>query len=456
MPGKISAVHSLIVVFGGLNRRGVSLLNRREWTQFKHLPIILGVGMMGLSILWSIRCLLRREGWRSLGDVLKWTQAVGQRDGFTVVTVCVTLSMGLFLTALPFSNSFVVEEPSVVFVLWQVLTCLIWVCYCMNNRWDQQSTMDANGKSVRSCVQHRLLRIDWLECGKGLLVLATQRMLWFVSVSLHEQHDTYLVLAPIVVVALGIVVLIVHALASMDRRKGDLLSILTMQCVVAVQRGLSHAPYETWRVIGRDHLPRAILFVCIGRVMATMVPTFGGRPSNTSAWMWVGATLYALYCTSFVNHLVFVAWMCTCYATISRPMATSDHLQRYMAAFWCLIAARWLFFATQHRCQFNHLQLSVAFIGHPDFSVAYGGWALAVNTMGHDWLLPLLAQHWSPSSSTFASRETLGVRILARRWFILLSCLAAYHLRRHLMLWAIFAPKVCMSVLQLFVQLSGL
>lgn len=392
-----------------------------------------------------------------MGDAAEWTHAVGQRDGFTVGMVCATLSMGLFFAVLPFANSFVMEEPSIVFVLWQGLTCLIWVRHCMNNRLDKRSVIDDDGKTIRSCVQHRLLRFDWLECGKGLMVLATQRMLWFVSVSLHEQHDIYPVLVPIAAMALGIVVLIVRTLASMDRRKGELLSILTMQCVVAVQRGLSQAPYDPWRDIGRVHLPRAILLVCMGRVMAAMVPTFGGRQSkSTSAWMWTGTTLYALYCTSFANHLVFVAWMCTCYASISRQMATSDRLQRFLVAFWCLVAARWLFFATQHRCQFNRLQLSVAFIGHPEFSVAYGGWALAVNTMGHDWLLSLLVQHWSPSSRTFAYRETLGVRILARRGFILLACLAAYHLRRHLMLWAIFAPKVRTPVLLFLVQLTGL
>lgn len=399
---------------------------------------MLGLGMMALSLLWSISSLLQPKLWKTMDGIMEWMNAVSQCDGFTVGIGCATLSMGLFFSVLPFSNSFVMEEPAIVFMLWQLLTCLIWVRLCVGYRWNDRR------KSIRSNAPHHLLRcFDWLQCGRGLMVLATQRMLWFVSVSLHEQHDIYRVLAPIGIIALGMSVLIVRTLASMHRWNGELWSIFSMQCVVAVQRGLSQAPYDTWRIIGQVHLPRVILLVCVSRVMIeVMLSTFVRRQSNASAWIWAGTTIYALYCTSFVNHLVFVMWMCTCYATISRPMATSDHLQRSMVAFWCLVAGRWLFFATQHRCQFNRLQLSVAFIGHPEFSVAYGGWALAVNTMGHDWLLSLLVQHWSPSFSAFASRETLGVRILARRLLILFTCLAAYHLRRHLMLWAIFAPKV--------------
>lgn len=402
---------------------------------------MLGLGMMLTSLLWPFRWFLRSNRWQSIGTDL--AIVVGRSDIMSRGTVGVIVLMGCFFALVPFSNSFVMEEPSIVFVLWQTLTLVIWLHHCIDNTWREHRMSGDN----RNHVQDILVHVDWFQCGRGAIVLGTQRLLWSVSVSLYEQPGVYSsVLVPLGLLSLGIAVVMAQTLATANQRTEDISFILTMQCVVAVQLALSHAPLPMWRSIGQVYLPRAILLVCICGVIAAMVWKVLDRKRGVSVWILAATTVYALYCTSFVNQLVFVSWTCTCYATISLPTAasgaTTDYLRRYLTAFWCLVAGRWLFFATQHRCQFNRLQLTVAFIGHREFSVLYGGWALAANTMGHDWMLSLLVQHWSLPSSMCRSRESLSLRMFARLWLILLTCIAAYHLRRHLMLWAIFAPKV--------------
>lgn len=109
--------------------------------------------------------------------------------------------------------------------------------------------------------------------------------------------------------------------------------------------------------------------------------------------------------------------------------------------------ARFSFFITSHQMRFDALQLFVAFIGFDRFSVYYGGFALFVNTFGSELvalamaLLYLQSLHKSTSKMSF-----LGVMLVYRMMLLVVTCVSAYILRRHLMLWAVFAPKLVFEV----------
>ena len=106
--------------------------------------------------------------------------------------------------------------------------------------------------------------------------------------------------------------------------------------------------------------------------------------------------------------------------------------------------ARLLFFCSQHRLDFGSLQLEAGFVGLPYFHFYWAGAMLALNTFGPD-LLALLALYTAVESAGGAGadrRTAAGAVSLYRQVLVFVSCLTALVLRRHLMVWALFAPKL--------------
>jgi GPI ethanolamine phosphate transferase membrane region len=124
-------------------------------------------------------------------------------------------------------------------------------------------------------------------------------------------------------------------------------------------------------------------------------------------------------------------------------------LQLLLALVWAL-GTRAAFFFTGHHNQFSRLQYACAFIGFDDFDAAVGGSLLFVNTFGLEILgilaLPLAAASISSSSRvSSSSSSSIEETVLAFAGLsaarTLLSTVNAVVQRRHLMLWAVFAPK---------------
>jgi GPI ethanolamine phosphate transferase 3 subunit O len=127
-----------------------------------------------------------------------------------------------------------------------------------------------------------------------------------------------------------------------------------------------------------------------------------------------------------------------------------------LAALWKLVT-RHVFFATNHACAFSRLQYSAAFIATAEFYFATGGISLFLNTFG--WEVVGLAFCWvfgrvqqqqqqqqqqqgsTTSSPSYSSSSVLwkvyGVYQLLEA---LASCISVSVLRRHLMVWDIYAP----------------
>lgn len=95
-----------------------------------------------------------------------------------------------------------------------------------------------------------------------------------------------------------------------------------------------------------------------------------------------------------------------------------------------------------HHNQFNRLQYSAAFVGFDDFQFEAGGLLLALNTFGTELLgllcLPWLLRPAPPSHAAWA----LHVLMACSGLRTLLTAVCVTVQRRHLMVWAIFAPKL--------------
>lgn len=109
---------------------------------------------------------------------------------------------------------------------------------------------------------------------------------------------------------------------------------------------------------------------------------------------------------------------------------------------YLLFACRNVFYQTSHGLSFDQLQLSVGFIGQKTFQFYYAGFALALNTFSSEVLLVLFFA-MIPRNFKLAMRFNLILRMS----MVLMSAVVAFVLRRHLMVWAIFAPKVSFVII---------
>jgi len=114
-----------------------------------------------------------------------------------------------------------------------------------------------------------------------------------------------------------------------------------------------------------------------------------------------------------------------------------------LACIWRFVI-RHIFFVTNHACAFSRLQYSSAFIASADFNFFTGGISLFLNTFGWE-IIGLL---WVYMASKITRRPHL---LKFYCYYQLLetafSCISVSLLRRHLMVWATFAPRFIFSVI---------
>ena len=136
------------------------------------------------------------------------------------------------------------------------------------------------------------------------------------------------------------------------------------------------------------------------------------------------------------------------------PPASSFLLQidaPVMAAIWRL-SIRHVFFATNHHCSFNRLQYSAAFVATDTFHFHIAGSSLFLNTFGWEiigsTLVLVLSRTCCHGGSTVRGRTNVAGRGSVWSWFrfyqlteMLASCMSVSVMKRHLMVWAIFAPR---------------
>jgi phosphatidylinositol glycan class O len=122
-----------------------------------------------------------------------------------------------------------------------------------------------------------------------------------------------------------------------------------------------------------------------------------------------------------------------------------------MAAIWRL-AIRHVFFATNHHCSFNRLHYSAAFVATDTFAFHIAGSSLFMNTFGWEIIGSILVMVLSRCIGEYHNvdgkdhfihgRENAWCWFLFYQWTeILSSCISVSAMKRHLMVWAIFAPR---------------
>jgi len=124
---------------------------------------------------------------------------------------------------------------------------------------------------------------------------------------------------------------------------------------------------------------------------------------------------------------------------------TTTKIAPFVKAFLWRLSIRHLFFATNHACAFNRLQYSAAFVATEEFNFITGGASLAWNTFGYEvmgLLLLWINMPMSSSTTCCCCSQWYGMYQLLETFF---SVVSVSILRRHLMVWAVFAPRFIFS-----------
>lgn len=137
-----------------------------------------------------------------------------------------------------------------------------------------------------------------------------------------------------------------------------------------------------------------------------------------------------------------------CVLSIFLTTILIQKLQSFSLGLLWRLAIRSTFFVTGHACSFNRLQVSAAFVATENFHYAPAGVSLFINTFG-----------WDIMGTIYAAKvcKVCG-RADVWRWFCfyqvletLFCCISVTIMRRHLMVWSIFAPRFVFSAIWLII-----
>ena len=137
---------------------------------------------------------------------------------------------------------------------------------------------------------------------------------------------------------------------------------------------------------------------------------------------------------------------------LPRAVGSGDDAFLTLAWGWYVMTSQ-LFFAGGHRCAFDGLHFACAFTGFSEFNFFVMGTLLAVNTWSGNIVacasLPAAAAELVPATSAAGfppafqaalARVSLGYGLMQNVGLLVSTAFVALE-RRHLMVWAIFAPK---------------
>lgn len=379
---------------------------REIWTSFRPLYAIPGIVLMSLACaVWigklASTCYMREQG-------LEY--AMG----------------GMAAAAVAFSNSFIVAEAEVTFIILQLTLLSQWLRSGRQHRW--LALLMAH-RCLLGCV-HGLGLAAWPVEGVALAHIACCGvlgcLLWVLMFRGH-RHQWKGAVGPapwLYLIAHGII-------------------------------ALRHMP--NWRSTGASSIPdvRAIIALVAALLICGALQSVR-RVDQVMTMLAALHCLVALFLPCphqlLVLDLALLLLALTLWLSSLPPSAVGTAQPPYplWTTAYVLQWSRWVFFLTDHALRFDKLHLNAAFIGADTFSIPYATAVLIVNTSGTDLLAIAVLALLAAAATDRVPRESPVLALMAllipRMVATTAATMAAWILRRHLMVWAVFAPKVLFEV----------
>lgn len=443
-------------------------LGKQVWTQFNEGGMNIGIGILVIAWimampLWKVHT--RREIWailfrtsrRNVKDAVSESNENSVKENYLITSKNSTMVHPSFrrlelLTAilfmvfqcgvLTFSNSYIEHEREIVTFFLCVICLLVFRRWCYSGL-DTQTTPNVGGHGALvylPLVVALCSRInDVFVTGHGLdpsirlhaahhpivflsslFLLAILRLSWLRPTTKHDGKSNKSS------VFTDLIALVCLAGAWLEKRSLDHSRngfTMTRLSMVAISVGLGHSASclmkrtDSVRRCKIEHIQLALF-----RSMLFVVVVTGPSAAST-------ALLASIQCASL--------------RLMMQSTGTREVPAPVMAAIWRL-AIRLVFFGTNHHCSFNRLQFSAAFVATETFQFFIAGSSLFMNTFGWEILgsMFVLANTRASISANKAFRDGIW------DWFrffqlteMLASCISVSAMKRHLMVWAIFAPR---------------
>jgi len=415
-------------------------LGKTVWTQFNEVGMQLGIFIMFVAWLggnpfWKRFVRPSTRSAVSHGSPKENTAPSKDSSPLQIFEVVATLVFMIFTCGvLTFGNSYIEHEREItlfflsvlclivlrrrVYIsrhqrLWAALPLAVAICARVNDVFVTGHGLDPSLRSHRA--HHPAVFIP------SMMALATIRLHWFAATRLKKGASL-----------IDTVAIVCLTMCWWDKRAADhgrngfMAARISM---VAVLLGLAHSIYE----ILLDDSSNKVRSLSLGRLnhfellafrlMVFLVIVTG--PSAASTAVLIAVECAALKLMSLDN---------------TRVNSTTALV---MAALWKL-SIRTAFYGTSHHCSFNQLQFSAAFVATTEFQFHIAGFSLFMNTFGWEAIGSVLVLLYSRARGNADS----GGRTTIWEWFVyfqatemLSSCISVSMMRRHLMVWAIFAPR---------------
>jgi hypothetical protein len=228
-----------------------------------------------------------------------------------------------------------------------------------------------------------------------------------------------------------------HFLKSVSILTQKSIRILTASVIFALSASLIYWTLDTLSADGLSHILNKHWFARANMLLGITLCAISQR-SSARPW-YIVTGLFILVITVqqptgvWMMTLAFWQWLVT--MQIANPDSP-------LAALATSFLAYAIFFATGHQVTFSSIQFQMGFIGLESFNYYISGALVAWNTIG-----PTL--FFITVMCLFSSKQTVFTMMLHRTAVTCLSTVLAGYLRRHLMVWKIFAPRFMLAAIDL-------
>ena len=393
-------------------------LGQRVWTRFDTTGMAMGVAILFLGIvLWSLPLITTLSYRYSLFQNLP---PLSQAWELVVTILFVIFQCGV----LTFGNSYILEEEHILMYMIGVLGLILFLRLVITARSQQQST---TLKAYASLLIPMASRIGELYIsGHGQDP----------SVRMHSAHHAGVFLSGTFLLAAGRWYLFrTHVIPSTNHMVADSVALLCLGQSWWEKRAFDHDRH------GFDGTRLAIAITIVGLPISIRQAIKNHRKSGMTTVadsliimikvLWL--VMIVTGPSSAPSALLFAIQASAIY--VIGNSGSFNVPSSVLAAFWRFLV-RHIFFATNHGCAFSRLQLSAAFVATTTFNFYFAGASLFINTFG--WEILGLSFAWFMSSR---GRPGLWRWYCLYQWIeMFTSCISVSVLRRHLMVWDIYAP----------------
>lgn len=395
-------------------------LGQRVWTRFDVVGMTVGISILAIGLLIQGMNLLIPLGGAGLSRFLRVEDVVSAL--FSVFTC----------GALTFSNSYILEEEHIIVYALAIISTII--------------ALRIRAEPVLATIWRGILLIPVASRASGLFVTGHGMD---PSLGGHGSHHPLVFISSLAI--LGVLRWTLIRAHVTHRRPHAVLD-----CAILTSLAVSWWEKRQTDPDRNGFLACRIAFGlwAIGIVAQSVdaLLSKGASDADSQIMQWVINTMIVVATVtgpSSASSLVFFSYQMVVIFLLSRwnsPLRVSSGT---LAALWRLFV-RHAFFATNHVCTLNRLQLSAAFVATSEFNFVTSGASLFVNTFGWEISGILFAYLCSRHEGRGSVWKFYGLLQVIEA---LASCISVSVLRRHLMVWDIYAPHFLF--VSIFTFLSG-